>query len=148
MAHWQQINANQNSTGQCQAPSQPLRSCHRRSLPPNSPDCNVLDLGFFAAIQSLQQREPARTIDELIAAVLKAFQDLPVESLDNVFLSLQGVLECIMTHQGGNSFKLPHIGKAALRRAGELPESLDCDPESIEEALDSLFMLENSNSDQ
>jgi hypothetical protein len=36
----------------------------------------VLDLGFFAAIQSLQQRETARTIYKLIAAVVKAFDEL------------------------------------------------------------------------
>jgi hypothetical protein len=31
--------------------------------PPNSPDCNVLDLGFFTAIQSLQWREASSNID-------------------------------------------------------------------------------------
>jgi hypothetical protein len=95
--------------------------------PPNSPDCNVLDLGFFAAIQSLQQREATATIDELIAAVVKAFDDLPWQSLDNVFLSLQNVLECIMNYGGGNGFKLPHMGKEALRRQGILPESVECE---------------------
>jgi hypothetical protein len=89
----------------------------------NSPDCNVFDLGFFAAIQSLQQREASSNIDEMIVAVVKAFGDLTLESLDNVFLSLQAALECTMNNEGSNAFKLPHLGKAALRRQGKLPES-------------------------
>ncbi|ETV64949.1 hypothetical protein H257_18245 [Aphanomyces astaci] len=40
--------------------------------PPNSPDFNVLDLGFFNSIQSLQQQKVARSIGELIAAVEEA----------------------------------------------------------------------------
>jgi hypothetical protein len=115
---------------------------HLTCQPPNSPDCNVLDLGFFAAIQSLQQREAARTIDELIAAVVKAFDEQSWQSLDNVFLSLQNVLECIMNNGGGNGFKLPHMGKEALRRQGALPESIECEIESIENAWDSLQGME------
>ncbi|GAA0172515.1 hypothetical protein LIER_26325 [Lithospermum erythrorhizon] len=34
--------------------------------PPNSPDMNILDLGFFSAIQSLQHKESPRTVDELV----------------------------------------------------------------------------------
>ena len=41
--------------------------------PPNSPDFNVLDLGFFASIQSLQQQEKMVKIDDLISAVEKSF---------------------------------------------------------------------------
>ncbi|CAM9256569.1 unnamed protein product [Pylaiella littoralis] len=37
--------------------------------PPNSPDTNILDLGFFASIQSLQDRTRARTIDNLLREV-------------------------------------------------------------------------------
>ena len=37
--------------------------------PPNSPDLNVLDLGFFSVIQSLQQQEVTRSVDELIKVV-------------------------------------------------------------------------------
>ncbi|XP_023756014.1 uncharacterized protein LOC111904485 [Lactuca sativa] len=37
--------------------------------PSNSPDLNVLDLGFFRAIQSLQEQEALGTIDELVHAV-------------------------------------------------------------------------------
>ncbi|KAF0700514.1 Aste57867_8953 [Aphanomyces stellatus] len=39
--------------------------------PPNSPDFNVLDLGFF--IQSLQHQKKTQTIDDLIGAVENAF---------------------------------------------------------------------------
>jgi hypothetical protein len=42
--------------------------------PPNSPDLNVLDLGFFNAIQSLQHQSGAQTIEELVAAMEDAFQ--------------------------------------------------------------------------
>ena len=37
--------------------------------PPNSPDFNILDLGFFNSIQSLQQQKRMTDIDELITAV-------------------------------------------------------------------------------
>ncbi|KAK8705263.1 hypothetical protein V6N13_048869 [Hibiscus sabdariffa] len=44
--------------------------------PPNSPDLNVLDLGYFRAIQPLQHQESPTTIDELVGAVEKSFNDL------------------------------------------------------------------------
>jgi hypothetical protein len=84
----------------------------------------------------------------MIAAVVKAFGDWTLKSLDNVFLSLQAVLECIMNNEGSNAFKLPHLGKAALRRQGKLPEMLTCSVESIEAALEALFNFENSLFDQ
>ncbi|ETW06971.1 hypothetical protein H310_03074 [Aphanomyces invadans] len=68
--------------------------------PPNSPDTNVLDLGFFAAIQSLQHRKSARTIDELVGheETLKLF--------------------------GGNGYKVPHMSKHKEERKGMLPENV------------------------
>jgi hypothetical protein len=43
------------------------------SQPANSPDLNVLDLGFFNSIQSLQHQYSPRTIDEMIDAVGDTF---------------------------------------------------------------------------
>ncbi|KAK8581732.1 hypothetical protein V6N12_071941 [Hibiscus sabdariffa] len=57
--------------------------------PPNNPDLNVLDLGYFRAIQFLQHQESPTTIDELVKAVEKSFNDLSPENLNNVFLTLQ-----------------------------------------------------------
>lgn len=71
--------------------------------------------------------------------MVQAFVELPIESLDNVFLSLQSVFQCIMMNGDGNAFKLPHIGKAGLRREGNLPESIDCNIEAIEYAMESLY---------
>lgn len=53
---------------------------------PNSPDFNVLDLGYFNAIQSLQHQQNPRNIDELIAAVEKSFQDLATDKLNKCLL--------------------------------------------------------------
>lgn len=41
--------------------------------PANSPDLNVLDLGFFSVIQSLRYKDYVRIIDELVIVVEKTF---------------------------------------------------------------------------
>ncbi|RHY13927.1 hypothetical protein DYB32_010888, partial [Aphanomyces invadans] len=97
-----------------------------RSQPPNSPDLNVLDLGFFASIQSLQYKSVSRTVDDIIEATLSAFECLGVEKLENVFLTFQAVMRLVIQHSGDNQFRLPHLGKDALRRAGALMENVSC----------------------
>jgi hypothetical protein len=43
--------------------------------PPNSPDHNVLELSFFAAIQTLFEKGTSNKIDEIVSIVEKAFHD-------------------------------------------------------------------------
>ena len=66
---------------------------------PNSPDTNVLDLGYFRAIQSLEHQTTPQTIDELIAAVEKSISDLSRDKLNNIFFTLQSCLIEIMRLQ-------------------------------------------------
>ncbi|XP_057537042.1 uncharacterized protein LOC130814832 isoform X2 [Amaranthus tricolor] len=49
--------------------------------PPNSPDMNVLDLGFFRSIQALQYQKSAYNVKELLKAVNNAFQNLSPQCL-------------------------------------------------------------------
>ena len=92
--------------------------------PPNSPDLNVLDLGYFAAIQCLQYKKNAKNVNELIQAVYDSFDELGHHKLNNIFLTLQGVMEQIILNDGGNDYKLPHMNKAKLARNNELPLTL------------------------
>ncbi|OMO69418.1 hypothetical protein CCACVL1_19514 [Corchorus capsularis] len=61
----------------CQAALKEGLDIQLTNQPPNSPDLNVLDLGFFSAIQSLHYQEAPRNIDELVAAIEKSFNDFP-----------------------------------------------------------------------
>ena len=94
--------------------------------PANSPDFNVLDLGFFNSIQSLQYEEAPTTIDELISSVENAFWKLDRLTLDNVFVSLQKCMEAAMLDRGGNSYPLPHMQKAKLRNLEKFPRRIQC----------------------
>ena len=78
--------------------------------PPRSPDLNVLDLGFFNAIQSLQVRNLYQSTQDLIRSVKTAFQNLASAKLKSIFLVLQKVHEQIIIHYGNNTFKVPHLG--------------------------------------
>lgn len=102
-----------------------------RCQPPNSPDFNVLDLGFFNAIQSLQHQISARDIDSLILATEKAFEDLDDRKLNNVFLTLQQCMISTMEVGGGNDYKIKHMNKESLERADSLPDAIVCDPSLI-----------------
>ena len=99
-----------------------------RCQPPKSPDCNMLDLGFFASIQSLQYKTPASTTEGLISNIRAAFAAMPLTKIDRVFMSLQLVLQEILSHGGSNEFKLPHAHKDSLMLStGLLPPRIACD---------------------
>ncbi|VFR00938.1 unnamed protein product [Cuscuta campestris] len=102
--------------------------------PPNSPDLNVLDLGFFRAIQSLKDQCAPTTVVELIEAVEGAYNALSPECLNKVWLSYQQVMTKVMEHEGNNNYKLPHMGKDRLAREGNLPKCLNIDQALIEKA--------------
>ncbi|GAA0173573.1 hypothetical protein LIER_27161 [Lithospermum erythrorhizon] len=77
--------------------------------PPNNPNLNVLDLENFRAIQSLQYRQAPRTIDELVEAINKSFEELSPSSLNRVFLTFQECMIEIMKCKGGNNYKIPYM---------------------------------------
>ena len=52
------------------------------------------------------------------------FDELEHHKLNNIFLTLQGVMEQIILNDGGNDYKLPHMNKAKLARNNELPLTL------------------------
>jgi len=113
--------------------------------PPNSPDANTLDLAFFRAIQSLQQEFVCKTIDELIAVVETAYWDLPLETCEKVWVTLQMVLNEIVINGGNNGYKLPHMGKDKLMRemGSKIPYRLPCPallPATAHQSLNGNFV--------
>lgn len=106
--------------------------------PPNSPDFNVLDLGFFNSLQSKAYLKNAKTMDELISNVEKEFNDYSPVDLRRVFLTLQGCFIESMKDGGGNGYKIPHMNKDRLERLGMLPTSLTCDRQIYDSAIRSL----------
>lgn len=102
--------------------------------PPNSPDLNVLDLGFFRSVQSLQQKKSARTITDLLIAVDQAFNDISSETLLKNFVTLKEVMKLVLSGNGSNQFKMPHAQKAKRMRAGESIEEVYCPHEVVHKA--------------
>ncbi|KAG6945762.1 hypothetical protein JG687_00017095 [Phytophthora cactorum] len=72
--------------------------------PPKSPDMNILDLGIFNAIQSVQYRQPTYKIDALIEIVMAAFNMGPSRD---------------------NDFRLPRVSKLYIKN-GFIPSSIVC----------------------
>lgn len=122
----------------CQAATQDGFDIRLMCQPANSPDLNVLDLGFFSAIQSLQHKESPKNIDELVHDVMKSFEAFSTMESDNIFLTLQSCMVEIMKMKGSNKYKIPHMRKAVLRREGLLPTQMKCDPILVQEVLDYL----------
>ena len=94
---------------------------------PNLPDTNILDLVFFRAIQSFNDDCHANE-EELIKSVEKAYGEYPMRKLNYVWLTLQSCLNMIIENDGGNDYKIPHMGKESMDRRGLLPGILDVTP--------------------
>ena len=106
--------------------------------PPNSPDMNALDLGFFASLQSKAYEKVSRNLDDLIQNVKKEFDNYDADTLNRVFLTLQGCMIEIMKDGGGNRYKIPHMDKDKLEALGTLPKTLSCDRQLYEDVVASL----------
>ena len=103
--------------------------------PPNSPDLNVLDLGFFAAIQALFEKGTPNNIDQIVARVEKAFHEYPVDRANRFFLTQQSCMMEIMKHNGGQYYNIPHMKKKTMEMQGVLPTSLRCPIELYNQAV-------------
>ena len=94
---------------------------------PNSPDTNIFNLGFFRAIQSFNNDCPANE-EELIKSVEKAYGEYPMRKLNHAWLTLQSCFNMIIENDGGNDYKIPHMGKESLEWRGLHPRVLDITP--------------------
>ncbi|ETI53798.1 hypothetical protein F443_03303, partial [Phytophthora nicotianae P1569] len=100
--------------------------------PANRPDTNALDLGLFASLQALQLQQPVYGI---LKSVEDAYKAMDKDTLDDIFLTLQKCIECILMVGGSNDYKLLHMGKSKLGKEGKLPKSFVCDRDDYTSAL-------------
>ena len=73
--------------------------------PAQSPDLNVNNLGLFRSIDCPQNKIVAKNLGELINAVHVAYNNLPVCTINDAFITLMA--------QMGNNFPLPHTKTTA-----------------------------------
>ena len=114
------------------ATQHPSFKFHLREQPANSPDTNVLDLGFFCALQTaFWKLRHARNIDGMIANVEAAWRDYPADKLYFIWLTHMAVMDKILINQGSNDFDIPHVGKERLQQHGDLPHPLNANAGAI-----------------
>jgi hypothetical protein len=75
-----------------------------------------------------------------VKAVEDSFKKLDKQTLNKVFLTHQQCLEQIILCDGGNTFKLPHMGKERLLRQDQLPVSI-----GVSDELQAKFSSCNSH---
>jgi hypothetical protein len=70
--------------------------------PANSPDLNILDLGFFNAFQShyLNMEGPEDQSIEVMDCVTQAYNEYPANKLNRLWVSLQSIYNCIIETHG------------------------------------------------
>jgi hypothetical protein len=86
--------------------------------PPNSPDLNINDLGFFASLKTNVRLicSHCTSREEMMANVLKAFDEYPADKLDGIWACYYNNLRSVMACKGGNDYKQAHNGGAKRKR--------------------------------
>ena len=79
----------------------------------NSPDVNLLNLGFFRAIQSFNDAA-LKNEEELIHMVSVAYDTYPQVKLNCTWLMLQSVFNQIILNHGDNDYNIEHLVKEKL----------------------------------
>ncbi len=94
---------------------------------------------------TLQFEKDASNIDEMLVAVNEAFLEVDITTSENVFLTLQSVMISILEVGGYNNYKMPHTGKAKLRRIGQLPVSLSVSDSLVAKCSDMVQEYESES---
>ena len=99
--------------------------------PANSPDLNLNDLGFFNSLQSAYYQSCPSNAIELIEMVRESYEDYPSNKINRIWLTLQSCMNEIIKSNGGNQYKIPHMGKEKLEKENRLPVVLEVCPEAV-----------------
>ena len=80
--------------------------------PPNSPDVNINDLGFFSSLKYhvSQICTHCTNREEMMANVIKAFDEYPADKLEDKWACYYNNLRSIMSCLGGNDYIQAHNG--------------------------------------
>jgi hypothetical protein len=90
--------------------------------PAQSPDTNVCDLSFFRSLQSsFYKKVGIKSLKDIIRGVKEAWDAYQPYKIDKAFLTLLLNYNEILKNNGGNNYKLPHMGKDSIFRKGILP---------------------------
>ena len=93
--------------------------------PSQSPDLNILDLGFFRSIQCLFYKKPGMSkMEHMVDAMVDCLDEYPAYQLNNAFLTLFTNYNNILQLEGDNDYKITHMSKEALIRQGKLPQCI------------------------
>ncbi|XP_074336353.1 uncharacterized protein LOC141673503 [Apium graveolens] len=111
--------------------------------PPNSPDLNINDIGFFRIIQGSQHEKAPKTICQLVDAVVRAYEEVTDTTTNYVWLSLMSCMTEILKNDGNNNYRLPHIGKKKLSNLGQLPNQLTIPGELVQGVLNKRNNVED-----
>jgi hypothetical protein len=76
-------------------------------------------LGSYATAESVKSN-----IKGLVERVYTAWDESDPQTLNDLFLTLQSIMIAIVECGGKNNYKLPHLHKDKLKRAGRLPDRL------------------------
>jgi transposase len=89
--------------------------------PPNSPDLNINDLGFFSSLKVDVKRicTHCTSREEMMANVMKAFEEYPREKIDGIWACWFNNLRSVMSCDGGNDYKQGAI--MGVKGAKEIP---------------------------
>jgi hypothetical protein len=96
---------------------------------------NVLDLGFFIAIQYLQQKKTCSTIADFIQVVEESFAEYPLQKVIQIFLTLESVMVAVDEAYGVMTTKFLTVLKKGFHiRQGTLLNTLKCAFKVFEQA--------------
>jgi hypothetical protein len=67
------------------------------------------------------------------------YKKYPLQSVNQIWLTLQSVMRNIMKERGDKKFKIPHMNKDRLERINKLPPCLVVTPEANNYPLNTLM---------
>ncbi|KAL2935755.1 Histone-lysine N-methyltransferase SETMAR [Bienertia sinuspersici] len=103
--------------------------------PPQSPDLNVLDLGFFRAIQALKELVAPKDVEQLVKAVEDAFYDYCPRLTNHILITLHNCMLEILKAKGGNNYRIPHMSKERLERQGLLSNDVEIPHQLVHDSM-------------
>ena len=80
--------------------------------PPQSPELNVNDLGFFYSLSKAVQKSNSNTLDELWNTIEACYRNALPETLTNIWHTKSVTIQEII-RVGGSSVNIPHTGVRA-----------------------------------